>query len=259
MENNGDLLDDQSKKQRDVYNPGTRKEKAKRWEESKFVVMFLAEVKRVASFYDKKLDDLEQQLSASLEKANEQGVFSSMETNDGLSKAIRKQKKDRELSVLRAYISIYKKLDELESFAFLNVMLCIKILKKHDKLRADHIEPLFPNLMDSAVYPASFGECVQESNTRLHIVRKRTIALCADFCCDGDLVEAKGKLRMSKGGHTEHDSWYLGYKIGVVTLLLLWFVWDAYMDPGEGRTLWNDPAIYLYSFLGNLVVYDWLW
>jgi hypothetical protein len=98
-----------------------------------------------------------------------------------------------------------------------------------------------------------------ESEHRIGLLKKRTVELCAEFCCDGDLLEAKGKLELCKDSQASTDTCSLGVKVGVAAMLLLWFLWEAVMEPGHGETLWNDPAIYLYSFLGNLVIYDMLW
>jgi hypothetical protein len=228
--------------------------------ESKFHQMFMSEVQRISIFFTKQLNDVETQLENFMQKANADGIVRSNEINEGLQKRIRKMKKDRELSVLRAYTALYKTCERLEAFAFLNVILCIKILKKYDKYHSqDGLSlPLYPNLMESLVYQSSFGSTIKPQN-RLEYIQQRLIELCAEFSCDGDLVEAKGKLKMTKGEEREEDTWTLGIRCGIVLVLFLWFLWDAVVDPGEGQTLWNDPAIYLFSFLGNLVVYDWLW
>lgn len=230
-------------------------------EEGKFYHLFMSEVQRVSTFFTKQLNDIETQLYNFMEKTNEEGIVRSSEINDGLQKRVRKMKKDRELSVLRAYTALYKTSDQLEAFAFLNVILCIKILKKHDKFHCQDgttTEKLYPSLMDKLVFTSSFGSVTQPDN-RLEYIQKRLIELCAEFCCDGDLLEAKGKLKMSKGEERKEDTWTLGMQCGIVFVLFIWFLWDAIVDPGAGQSLWNDPAIYLFSFIGNLIVYDWLW
>lgn len=225
--------------------------------------MFMSEVQRISLFFTQQLNDVETQLESFMKNANAEGVVRSNEINEGLQKRIRKMKKDRELSVLRAYTALYRTCERLESFAFLNVILCIKILKKYDKYHSQNGTslPLYPNLMETLVYESSFGSPIKPNNpyNRLQYLQNRLIELCAEFGCDGDLVEAKGKLKMTKGEEREEDTWTLGIRCGIVFVLLIWFLWDAIVDPGEGQTLWNDPAIYLFSFLGNLVVYDWLW
>ena len=55
---------------------------------------------------------------------------------------------------------------------------------------------------------------------------------------------------MAKGEEDPAKLWYLGLRIGCVLVLVVWFGWNCIIDPGKGATLWNDPAIYLYSFIG---------
>jgi hypothetical protein len=226
-----------------------------------FLKSFESEVERISIFYNKTLTEIKSQMNLSLEKINEKGVVSGFEVNKRLKKSIRKEKKNRELSVIQEYVALYRKLEKLESYACLNVLLCIKILKKHDKMKLDAglLEvPLYPNLMNDLVYQVSFGKTATKED-EITIVRNRLIELYAEFCCDGDIIEARGKLRMHKGEHNEINLYTLGLKLGGLFVFLIWFIWDCLVDPGEGRTLWNDPAIYLYSFLGNLLMYDWLW
>lgn len=56
---------------------------------------------------------------------------------------------------------------------------------------------------------------------------------------------------MAKGEEDPAKLWYLGLRIGCVFVLVIWFGWNCIIDPGNGATLWNDPAIYLYSFIGT--------
>lgn len=222
-----------------------------------FADEFSKELERVSTFFTDVLQSLESIMTNSLEKLNESGIIPGTETNDGIKKSIRKQKKDREVSAIREYTSWYKKMEQLESFATLNIILCIKILKKHDKLWKSS-DRMYPDVMDSLVLQTNFGRVMSEDNP-LNDLRVRVVKLYAEFCCDGDIREASGKLKMSKGDDDATKLWGLGLRIGGVMWLCCWFLWDVIVDVGDGQTLWNDPAIYLYSFLGNLLVYDWLW
>ena len=228
------------------------------WDVGSFKDSLLREVYRIENFVIHKIEELESQLQLSMEKANQVGTVSFRENNAGLKKALRRAKKDRELSVLRAYTSLYHKIEELQSFSFLNLILCIKILKKHDKFKATQEDGLYPYLLETVVQTTTFGQSL-EPDHRIGKLKCRTLEMCAEFCCDGNILEARGKLEMFKDGHNSRDSWRLGVLVGLTLMLLVWFVWEAIIEPAGGKTLWNDPAIYLYSFLGNLLVYDLLW
>jgi hypothetical protein len=259
--------------------------------DSKFLRLFKSEVGRVSAFYSEQLVEIDHHILSLASDVVSGGVVSSKERNDQYSKAIRKAKKDRELSIVRAHELLYKKMEELEAFATLNVVLCIKILKKHDKFvkSKDPSCFLYPRLMQEVVYPSSIGGVVPPSLWRDNIdleysklgglppkalpfhrssdehssvflrLKKRLVDSFAEFCCDGDVVEAHGKLMMTKGDEGEVRKFLLWLALGANAVFIIWFIWDAIVDPGEGMTFWNDPAIYFYSFIGNVLIFEWTW
>jgi hypothetical protein len=276
---------------------------------SKFKRIFRSEVEKIDAFFVGHMRTLRAKLAALQKEIEEYGVVPSNEINENLSKTIRKQKKNRELSVVRALGAIYLEVAELSSFATLNIILCIKILKKHDKHelgRDAGSEPLYPAVLCDLIYPTSFGSTgrlllpadeggagggagagghvsvsvpVSSTHACMHAhtytptptsghghdraafvtLKNSVVSLYATFCCDGDLIEAHGKLLIGKDEESADKSSNVKFLFGVVTVACLWFLWECTAEPGEGMTLWNDPAIYLYSFLGNLVMYEWLW
>lgn len=223
-----------------------------------FVKHFLQEVDRIDSFVSMKMDELETQLELSIRMAKQYGKVSYLEDKSVMKKELRKRKKNSELQVLNTFTSLYKKIKDVENFSFLNVLLFIKISKKHDRVCKRCIYPVYPELMDTVIYTKDFGK-VRLLDGRIQGFKLKLQEACAEFSCDNDMMEAKGKLVMYKGGVNTVDLWEMGYSAGLVVMLLVWFIWEAVVEPANGQTLWNDPAIYLYSFLGNLVVYQWLW
>jgi SPX domain protein involved in polyphosphate accumulation len=131
---------------------------AKQWVSSLFLIFLSKEVKRIEDFVTEKLVSLEELLHHSMEKVNKHGIVSFMEVNTGLSKTLQQAKKNRELSVLRAYTSLYQKIEELESFCFLNMILCVKILKKHDKLKESSERTLYPCYLEHVIHRTDFGQ-----------------------------------------------------------------------------------------------------
>ena len=225
---------------------------------SYFVEKFLSEIERIDNFVCSRMDELEEQLQLSLEKAQLHGKMSYLEDKSTLKRSVRKRKKNSELQVLGAYISLYQKIKEVENFSFLNTLLCIKLCKKHDRVCKRCVQPVYPEIMNTAVYATCFGQC-RTPGGRINQFKEDVQHACAEYCCNGDVMEAKGKLVMYKGGVDRVDLWSMGYTAGLSVMLLLWFIWEAVVEPGQGQTMWNDPAIYLYSFIGNLLVYNWLW
>lgn len=260
--------------------------------ESKFIRVFKSEIGRVSAFYTEQLVEIDHLILSLVSDIRTGGAVPSKERNEKLSKAVRKAKKDRELSIVRAHELLYKKMEELEAFATLNIVLCIKILKKHDKFvnSQDPSTYLYPRLMLEVVYPSSIGGVVPPSrwrdrtdtdyskfggmppksiSTQHHLpedhstvflrLKKRLVDSFAEFSCDGDAVEAHGKLMMTKGDEGEVRKFLLWLALGANAVFIIWFLWDAIMDPGEGMTFWNDPAIYFYSFIGNVIIFEWTW
>lgn len=181
---------------------------------SEFSSCFSFEVERVNEFFKSVLTEVKSQIDAVRKIANDKGVISSLEKNDSESQGLRKEKKNRELSVIQAYTSLYKKLDELESFVMLNIILCIKILKKHDKLtKTEDCVCMYPILMDDLVYASDFGMSVGP-HSQIIETRNKIIGLYAEFCCDNDIIEARGKLMMHKGDDGETRPYYVGMKLG---------------------------------------------
>lgn len=222
-----------------------------------FLIFLTKEINRIENFVTVKVSHLEELFDHSTVISYRNGNVTSTDTRIGVCNALQRVKKDRELSVLRTYSALYRKIVQLESFCYLNVFLSVKILKKYDNMGISDDHKLYSSYLES-VYKTEFAQWL-DANHRIGSLKRRIVETYADLCCDGDRFEAKGKLDFFEVRHTKAEMRSSGVRLGVAVVLLLWFLWESIMEAGNGNTLWNDPAIYVYAFLGNVVIHDILW
>mmetsp|Transcript_698 Transcript_698/g.1716 ORF Transcript_698/g.1716 Transcript_698/m.1716 type:complete len:505 (-) Transcript_698:93-1607(-) len=50
-----------------------------------------------------------------------------------------------------------------------------------------------------------------------------------------------------------------GAKVGAAAVLVLWLIWDFFVDPPLGADVFHDPALRVYRCVGNLILLLWCW
>eukprot|EP01034_Spumella_vulgaris_P026956 gene26956-33608_t len=65
-----------------------------------------------------------------------------------------------------------------------------------------------------------------------------------------------GELKFVKNKTKEHSKtkFYIGIKLGLVAMMLLWIISDSY-TVGSHLDIWNHPGLYVYTIVGNLLLY----
>ena len=90
------------------------------------------------------------------------------------------------------------------------------------------------------------------------LIQNTEIAYGSAFCND-DSVEAFGKLRMAKGNEPPKTMLGLGLKMGIAITLLVTFALECIFVTTPNHVIWNDPVLYIYAVIGNLIVFRWCW
>lgn len=166
-----------------------------------------------------------------------------------------KAAKAAEVALKRILTAFHKELTDFESYRLLNFTACIKILKKHDKLLCPQYEPLFEKWSDE-LHGLKFG-----SSACCDLMIDQVERLYADVICEGDLMEAHGKLRMSKGDYKSSDVFSCAFKAGVLLTLMVWMMNITIINPELAIDFYSqaDASVYIYTFTGAFVVYRWVW
>lgn len=187
--------------------------------------------------------------------ANTHAVLSFKEKK--FTKIQKPEKKIEEASLKRSLTAAFQDAQHLESFRLLNLTAMIKIVKKRDKVLGSKFGNCYPGLMDAC----TAKRFVSEYQGVISEFQEKTVMDYANALSKGDLMEARCKLINSKGDIDYDDMWYLGLKLGMLVVLLVWFLWDeavGHTGSGQRYSLWKDPALHLYSFFGNIIIYQWL-
>ena len=159
-----------------------------------FADFIVSEWRRVNGFYSRTCDEFEQALDQMCSQADHSSEQADM---------------------LRiTFILVFKRLLRLKNFVTLNEVALRKILKKHDK------QPGLPAVK-------SYAMRVKESegwldSLRLDALIARTEQSFAKYFEDGDIVQGRCSLMHEQKPHSEGHVFKLGFKIGIVVVLLLW-------------------------------------
>lgn len=210
---------------------------------TQFLDIFYAEILRIDTIFRAQMSALHAELNSV-----EQSI------QDFLHVKIEKQfHKIKESALKRKLTGIYSDANDLDTYRILNFTACIKILKKRDKIHKK--EPLFDTTMTS-IENLELGSGINLKE----ILHKVEDAYARSFC-DGVLAEAIGKLRVTKGENDSRLFVMASFKMGGIITLCLWYINNILLSSSAAVDffLMRDPSIFLYTVIGSLIVYKWLW
>jgi hypothetical protein len=213
-----------------------------------FTTAFEQELQIVDNCYTEHMVDLEYSITDAKRLATEYST-----TGDSKPKPKRKA---QEAALKRSLTQIYDKLSKIETYCLLNRTAAIKILKKHDKLaRLNGGEDVYDEYI-LKVNRTRFG-----GNNKLNDAQQYIEELYCRLFCDGVMEEARGKLRLAKIHTDPRIRLSATFKVGIVLTLLAWLANYMLMSPHLALLYLatEDPSVYIYSVVGGLVVYRWMW
>jgi hypothetical protein len=177
----------------------------------------------------------------------------------------KKAVKARLASLKRSLSVIFHDLEKMDGFRLLNYTAFLKVLKKFDKvhsfrrkLQPTDSENEWENSMHDEAMKRLDGVSIG-SQASITALTNRAEQVYADAFCKGDVQEAYGKLRLGKGEEPEDKKVAVSFKSGICATLLVWFLFDVALHSWYVKSFWADPALLVFTFFGNIVVYRWLW
>ena len=154
--------------------------------------------------------------------------------------------------------TLYKQVESLCILRELNILTAIRILKKHDRI-------LSLQHYDTKLYPSVFNEssnCIflqEEFKQQLDDLKIRVKECFAKLSCNGDIHEAEHKLIILKDRKNVSKILLTYGLLGIIITLIFWFIWDFVVPPNARYSLSYDPILYMYGFVGNIIIYKSLW
>lgn len=154
--------------------------------------------------------------------------------------------------------AIHADLKDFEVMRRLNTLACIKLLKKHDKhLSGDGkwYQPIYP-------YYEISTHCLNlqfKLKNQILALECQVVECFAALLSHNDKTEAALKLDIQKRGFSTNERMKNSFKAGLGFMVLLWFLWESVIPVYAGYNLWQDPNLYIYVFIGNLLAFKALW
>jgi len=181
------------------------------------------------------------------------------------SRIVEKKTKQRREQFKKALIELYRQSKFLENFGILNYTACKKILKKWDKLAKVEGLGLLTLPLRPKVLQYSFASPTGEVGSLLKSIEH----VFADNFTNQDHIEARVMLLARQTDAWKKRDWrifILGGRIGILLLLVCWFIWDCVFDSSETAAQedgdWDtdrDHPLLLIKVTGCITLMYWLW
>lgn len=169
-------------------------------------------------------------------------------------------------SLKRALVELHRLLHHLENFALLNYTGFVKIQKKHDKWQQLHSDMVkYQNTSLLKAHDARLNAFAFSKAQKCRELLAEVETLFADRFCDGDRSVALATLLTKREIIINWAHIYLGMKVGVCLLLIVWVGWDSLIVPtfrSERERHVIDlvltRAYPVYRGIGGLLLLHWL-
>jgi len=151
-----------------------------------------------------------------------------------------------------ACVNLYRTLNMLNNFVYLNKIGFDKIAKKFDKASGGHYRKTFEKKIAKTYFATSQG--VSE-------LLRDCAAFFANHFESGDVSKAKVRLlaKMTEGLYRKSDTLWLGMKIGIVITLLFWNAFNITVSPNLHINAGMSVYIPLYRAVGLMIALVWMW
>lgn len=245
-----------------------------RWGENIFRRALIDEINKAERFYLQVLAEVEQAYELLVEQTSARTRSDSFDVNLEMDVDLEDVSSPELLaseSLRRAFGESSKKANYLQNFCILNYTAVIKILKKHDKVTDTTLVDSVTVLQESRKFMAHTG--IDQ------IIRKHE-KLYADHFHRGNLELARGDLLLKRNNQEQlvKATGARGCLYGVVTVLVVWVVWDIVVDLSlrggdliskeyrpvnmtseEAVNLWRTNEFPVYRGLFYFVFWMWCW
>eukprot|EP00467_Chlorarachnion_reptans_P018413 CAMPEP_0114514500 /NCGR_PEP_ID=MMETSP0109-20121206/16189_1 /TAXON_ID=29199 /ORGANISM="Chlorarachnion reptans, Strain CCCM449" /LENGTH=666 /DNA_ID=CAMNT_0001694549 /DNA_START=134 /DNA_END=2131 /DNA_ORIENTATION=+ len=250
-----DLLTELFNKERDEEVPLTsygsfdesEQKEVQSWEsaEARFLEELHAERKKVEKHYRVMEEKLEKSFEAMAAQAEA-----------GHADHDQPAHQDKDAGHLRsmniACVNLYRTLNMLNNFVYLNRIGFDKIAKKFDKACGGHYRKKFEEEISKSNFVTSKG--VTE-------LLQKTADFYATHFEHGDKDKAKVRLlaKMAQGSYRKSDMLWLGSKIGIVVTLAFWNLFNLCVSPNLHIKEGMEVYIPLYRAVGQFLALMWMW
>ncbi|GAB5357931.1 hypothetical protein AAMO2058_000416400 [Amorphochlora amoebiformis] len=207
--------------------------------EERFIEQLDKEVEKVNSHYK----NMEEKLRKSFDAMRAQS-----DAHGGDNRTDRAYQRSLNISC----VGLYRTLNMLNNFVYLNRIGFDKIAKKFDKASKGHYRETFDQRISGTYFATSTG--VAE-------MLRDTAAFFANHFESGDITKAKVRLlaKMTEGLYRKSDMLWLGVKIGIVIMLVFWNMFNLTVSPNLHIKEEMSVYIPLYRSIGLLICLIWMW
>jgi hypothetical protein len=226
--------------------------------DDEFVSLVKSEASKVDSFYLDQIAELRERytrlrVTISRMKSNVLSLDPDVEDD---SSTLRKEMLTAD-SAKRAFRDMYRDLKMLQNYGILNYTAFVKIFKKHDKSTGLSTGKNMMKMLER------FKPTFVETPECLALMDQIEI-LVARAYFSGNRMLALSELMLK---HHKISSWemmHIGFRIGVVLMLLCWVIWDVTVDTkretlGPREQAQMEDTLRIFRGCGFFVLGFWLW
>mmetsp|Transcript_24061 Transcript_24061/g.38821 ORF Transcript_24061/g.38821 Transcript_24061/m.38821 type:complete len:676 (+) Transcript_24061:242-2269(+) len=215
--------------------------KSKEALEQVFIKELEEEVKKVNSHYRTMEEKMHKRFETMVAQATEMQDGGDRNIHSGISRSIN-----------ISCVDLYRSLNMLNNFVYLNTIGFDKIAKKFDKACKGNYRKAFEKKIKQSYFVRS---------TKVSDLLSETSEFYANLFENGDATKAKVRLlaKMTQGSYSKDDMCWLGIKIGIVISLVFWNLFNLVVSPDLHITPGMEVYIPLYRAVGLLISLIWMW
>jgi len=219
---------------------GSAENKGIEFNRQQFINELIKEVEKVNAHYKKQEEKLHQEYKTVSSQALAVTVDRESQ-NQGLMRSIN-----------ISFVDMYRNLNMLNNFVYLNKIAFDKIAKKFDKASHGKYRKVFEKKINQTYFATS---------TKIADLLRDTAAFYANLFENGDVTKAKVRLlaKMAQGSYGKNDMLWLGFKIGIVLMLVFWNLFNLVVSPNLHIKEGMEVFIPLYRAVGLIVSLIWMW